>query len=174
VKKILETLSFLELDFPKELTGGWFYFVFFKNHEYLDGIACLYFNDKYPSGSVYVGDYIFNEYPDVYATWTKKDESGNMFTDRMHVSPFLRKNKIGTIALFYGIRSLKYLFDKEIIHKYGNELGNKMYYSAKKIFDPDFNGDHIHDTATESADLRQKFYDNPIYPYVFFGKRVSS
>jgi hypothetical protein len=56
--KVLNTSSFKELDYPSELKGSWFYYVFFKNHKTLGGIVCVYFNEKYPSGSVCVGDYI--------------------------------------------------------------------------------------------------------------------
>jgi hypothetical protein len=164
--KVLNTSSFKELDYPSELKGSWFYYVFFKNHKTLGGIVCVYFNEKYPSGSVCVGDYILNDYPDIYGTWKIDDEFGNILSDRMSVSPILRQKGIGKVALFYGAQALKYLFNKNFIHEYGSELGNKLYSSA-------FNVEPIEDTKVEEAiDLAEHFFDQPIHPSVFFGKKV--
>jgi hypothetical protein len=165
--EVLDTSNFKELDYPKELVGSWFYYVFFKNHKTLDGIACVYFNNKYPSGSICVGNYILNEYPDVYATWKKVDDIGNILTDRMSVSPILRKGGIGKASLYYGSKTLKHIFDKNLVHEYGSEIGNKMYSSA-------FKTDNVKNTLVENTiDLRQQFFDQPAHPYIFFGKRVS-
>lgn len=165
--KVLDTSSFKELTYPKELEGSWFYYVFFENHKTLDGIACVYFNDKYPTGSVCIGDHILNDYPDVYATWKKEDDIGNILTDRMSVSPIFRMKGIGKTSLYYGSKVLKHLFHKTLVHEYGSEIGNKMYSSA-------FKTNHVKNTSVEQAiDLREDFFDQPAYPYVFFGKRVS-
>ena len=164
---VLDTSEFKELAYPEELKGSWFYYVFFKNHKTLDGICCVYFNDKYPSGSICVGDYILNDYPDVYATWKKVDVLGNILTDRMSVSPILRKLGIGKTSLYYGSKVLKHLFKKTLTHEYGSEIGNKMYSSA-------FKTDNVKNTAVEETiDLREQFFDQPAYPYVFFGRRVA-
>jgi hypothetical protein len=163
--KVLNTLDFKEIEKPKILEGSWSYCVFFKNHPTLDGIACLYFNNKYPNGYFCVGDYILNDYPDVYATWKKDKESGKIITDRMWVSPIIRKKGIGKAALFWGAQSLQYMFDKKLVHEYGNEIGNKLYVSA-------FNVDSVESTKSEDTiDLREEFFNQPAYPYVFFGKR---
>lgn len=165
--KVLNPSSFKELKYPEELEGSWFYYVFFKNHKTLDGMACVYFNDKYPSGSVCVGEYILNDYPDIYATWKKEDDFKNIMTDRMLVSPVLRKKGIGKSSLHYGSKVLKQIFNKNLVHEYGSEIGNKMYSSAFKI-------DNVYNTPVEQTiDLREEFFDQPAYPYVFFGKRVS-
>lgn len=165
--KLLDTSGFKELEYPEELNGSWFYYVFFENHKTLGGVVCVYFNDMYPSGSVCVGDYILNKYPDIYGTWKKDDEFGNISSDRMSVSPILRKRGIGKIALFYGAQALKYLFNKNFIHEYGSAIGNRLYSSA-------FNVESIKDTSVEEAiDLKEEFFDQPIEPYVFFGRRVS-
>jgi GNAT superfamily N-acetyltransferase len=165
--RVLDTSGFKELEYPEELKGSWFYYVFFENHSSLDGIACVYFNDKYPSGSVCVGDYILNDYPDIYATWKKIDEFKNVVADRMLVSPILRKRGIGKSSLYYGAQVLKYMFDKNLVHEYGSEAGNRLYTAAFK--------DNPVETAAqeESLDLREEFFDQPIEPYVFFGKRAS-
>lgn len=164
--EVLNTSNFKELVYPDELKGSWMYYVFFKNHPTLDGICCVYFNDRYASGSVCLGNYILNDYPDVYATWKKEDSVGNIFTDRMLVSPTLRKKGIGKISLLYGSKILKTLFSKNLVHEYGNEIGNKMYSSA-------FKTDNVANTSAEQAiDLREQFFDQPAYPHIFFGKRV--
>jgi hypothetical protein len=164
--RVLDTSRFKQLEYPEDLKGSWFYYVFFENHKTLDGICCVYFNDKYPSGSVCVGDYILNDYPDVYATWKKKDSDGNILTDRMAVSPNLREMGIGKTSLYYGANALKYLFDRNLIHEYGSEIGNRMYSAA-------FDTDNVEDTPVENAiDLKEQFFDQPAYPYVFFGKRI--
>lgn len=163
----VDTSSFKELEYPKELDGAWVYYVFFKNHKDLGGIVCAYFNDKYPSGSVYVGDKILNDYPDVYGTWKKEDEFSNIVMDRVSVSPVLRQKGIGRAAVFYGARVLELYFNKNVLHTYGSSIGNRLYSSA-------FNVSNVEDTPVETAlDLREDLFDQPIYPYVFFGRRVS-
>jgi hypothetical protein len=168
VIRLLDTSEFKELEYPEELKGSWFYYVFFKEHKTLDGICCVYFNNKHMSGSVLVGEYIPNDYPDVYATWKRADVFGNILTDRMAVSPILRKMGIGKTSLSYGAKVLKYMFSKNLIHEYGSEIGNKMYSSAFKV-------NNVKNTSVEETiDLRDQFFDQPAYPYVFFGKRVVS
>ena len=164
--KLLDTSEFEELRYPKELEGSWFYYVFFENPNFLGGIVCVHFNDKYPSGSVLIGDHILNDYPDIYGTWKPDDEDGNIFSDRMLVSPILREKGIGKVALFYGAQVLKYLFNKNFVHKYGSLPGNRLYSSA-------FNVDPIENTSMEEAiDLREQSFEQPIEPYIFFGRRV--
>lgn len=164
--RVLDTSKVKELSYPEELKGSWFYYVFFKNHKTLDGICCVYFNDKYPSGSVCTGDYLLNDYPDVYATWKKEDTFKNILTHRMSVSPILRKMGIGKTSLYYGAKILKHLFNKNLVHEYGSEIGNKMYSSA-------FNTNDVKNTPVEeNIDLREQFFEQPAYPYIFFGKRV--
>lgn len=164
---LVDTSSF-DLEYPEALSGAWVYFVFFKNHGYLDGMICGYFNDKYPSGSVYVGDYILNDYPDVYGTWKKDSDSGQNAMDRIAVSPILRKKGIGSAALYYGATLLQHLYDKNFNHISGNEIGNKVYSSAFKV---DSNLDPI-DKNTELG-FKKEFFDQPAYPYVYFGRKVS-
>jgi GNAT superfamily N-acetyltransferase len=166
---LIDTSEFKELEYPEELAGSWVNYVFFDHQKPIDGIAIVYFNDKYPSGSVYVSDYILNDYPDVYATWKKRDDSGDVFTDRMFVSPLYRNTGVGTAALSYGSKSLKTLFNKNLQHKYGPENGNRLFAHALNI-------DRIENDASvqETVGLAKEFYDQPIDPYIFFGKRVLS
>jgi len=160
--------SGFEVDYPEALSGAWVYYVFFKNHETLDGLICGYFNDKYPSGSVYVGDYILNDYPDVYGTWKKDNEFGANIMDRIAVSPILRKRGIGSAALFYGATLLEHLYDKKFDHAYGSKIGNKVHASA-------FNVDYTVEATDESSslDFKKEFFDQPLYPHVFFGRKAS-
>lgn len=164
--RVLDTSEFKELEYPEELKGSWVYYVFFKNHKTLGGIVCAYFNNKYPSGSVFVGDHILNDYPDVYGTWKKDDEFGKIVMDRVAVSPILRNRGIGRAAVYYGAKILEHFFNKKVAHEYGSEIGNRLYSSA-------FKTNNVKDTPVEETiDLREHFFDQPAYPYVFFGKRV--
>jgi GNAT superfamily N-acetyltransferase len=164
--KVIDTSSFKELEYPKELFGAWVYYVFFKNHKSLGGIVCAYFNDKHPSGSVYVGEYILNDYPDVYGTWKKDNEFGKIVMDRVAVSPILRGKGVGKSAVYYGAKILEHFFNKTVSHEYGSQIGNKLYTSA-------FNTNLVKDTPIEgSIDLREEFFDQPAHPYIFFGKRA--
>ncbi len=165
--ELVDTSGIKNLEYPKELSGAWVYYVFFKNHKNLGGIVCAYFNDKYPSGSVYVGDQILNDYPDVYGTWKKDDEFNKVVMDRVAVSPILRNKGIGRAAVFYGAKVLESCFNKKVSHEYGSEIGNRLYTSA-------FSVDIVEDTSVENAiDLREDLFYQPIYPYIFFGRRVS-
>lgn len=161
--ELLDTSVSEELKYPEELKGSWMYYVFFNDKRPIDGVCLVYFNDNYPSGSIYVGDYILNDYPDVYATWKKRDDSGDIFTDKMHVSPLYRNKGIGKAALAYGSKSLKLLFNKNLIHKQGTESGNRMYASA-------LDSENI--ASEKAVEVKQEFFEQPIDPYIFFGKRV--
>lgn len=165
--ELIDTSDSEELRYPEELSGSWAYFTLFKDHPTLAGIACLHFNDKYPSGSMHISDRIMNDYPDMYGTWKKDDGTGTFVMDRALVSPLLRNRGIGRAGLSYGTKLLEYFMDTNAIHKYGSEIGNRLYTSA-------FGVDLVEDTPVEDAlDLREDFFDQPIYPYVFFGRRVS-
>lgn len=163
---LVDTSSF-KVEYPEKLSGAWVYYVFFKDHKTLDGIICAYFNDKHPSGSVYVGDYILNDYPDVYGTWKKDNDSKKNVMDRIAVSPILRKKGIGSAALYYGANLLEHLYDKSFDHKYASEIGNKIYSSAFDVMSD------VDSTSIEAIHLREEFFEQPAYPYVFFGRRVS-
>jgi hypothetical protein len=164
--ELLDTSGFKELEYPEELKGSWMYYIFFEDKRPIDGVCLVYFNDTHPSGSIYVGDYILNDYPDVYATWKKRDESGDIFTDKMNVSPLYRNKGIGKAALAYGSASLKLLFNKNLIHKQGTEIGNKMFESA-------LNSDNSKHYAVQNAvEVKEELFDQPTDPYIFFGKRV--
>jgi GNAT superfamily N-acetyltransferase len=163
---LIDTSSFKELEYPEELKPGWVNYVFFDHKNQIDGIAIVYFNDRYPSGSVYVSDYILNDYPGVYATWKKSGDSGDVLTDRMYVSPLYRNTGVGKAALAYGSKCLKLLFNRNLDHKYGPKSGNRLFASA-------LNTEPVEDTSVEKmVDLKEEFFDQPIDPYIFFGRRV--
>lgn len=167
MSSILDTSRFEELAYPKELRGSWFYYVFFDSHPTLSGIVCVYFNDKYPSGTVLIGEYLLNDYPDVYLTWKKDDTFGNVMADRVLVSPSLRMNGIGRSSIVYIEKSLKHLFKKTLKYDYGSDIGNRLWSSAFRI-------NNVEDTKVEKKiDLIEDSFDQPAYPHIFFGRRVS-
>jgi hypothetical protein len=172
VIRVVDTSNFKGLQYPKELNGAWFYYVFFENHPIsnIDGISCIYFNDKYPSGSICTGEYLLNDYPDAYSSWGKPDEDGNVKSGRILVSPILRGQGVATAGLAYGIKMLKEVFNKTIVHSAGSEIGNKTYSSAAEIASlPKYENVGI----DEGIHMKKDFFDQPVYPYVFFGRRVS-
>jgi GNAT superfamily N-acetyltransferase len=165
---VVDTSAFEQ---PKELEGSWGHVVFFKDHPNpnLDGIGSLYFNDKYPSGSLFVGDYILNDYPDVYITMRKLDDE-TYASGRIFVSPHLRKRGIATAVTIYCFHLMKNAFNKKISHLSGSEVANKAVTNASNITNFDFG------TAEEegSFNMRKEFFEQPLSPYVFFGRRVST
>jgi hypothetical protein len=172
VIKVVDTSNFKGFEYPEKLKGAWFYYVFFEDHPFedIDGICCIYFNDRYPSGSVCTGDYILNEYPEAYATWGKPDKDGNVKSGRTLVSPILRNSGLAIAGGAYGMTMLKYLFNKTIYHGSGSEFANKAYASAAEIANlPKYENPGIE----EGVHMQKDLFDQPIYPYVFFGKRVS-
>jgi hypothetical protein len=172
VIRVIDTSNFNGFEYPEQLKGAWFYYVFFENHpnKNIDGICCIYFNDRYPSGSVCVGDHILNDYPDAYSSWTKPDEDGNVKSARVLVSPILRGKGIAKAGGAYGMTMLRDIFGKTVIHDSGNELSYKAYAGAAKIANlPMFKNTKIED----GFHMSKEFFDQPIYPYVFFGRRAS-
>lgn len=170
--KVVDTSNFDEFEYPEKLKGAWFYYVFFKQHPLadIDGICCVYFNDKYPSGSVCTGDYILNDYPDAYSTWSKPDKDGKVKSAKTLVSPVLRNNGIAIAAGAYGMKMLQYVFNKTVHHISGSEFANKAYASASEIANlPKSENPKVE----KGVHMNEKFFDHPVYPYVMFGKRVS-
>lgn len=164
---IVDTSAF---EHPKELEGSWMHVVFFKDHPNpnVDGIGYLYFNDKYPSGSLFVGDYIINDYPDGYLTMRKLDDE-TYASGRIFISPHLRKRGIASAATVYCFYLMKHGFNKKIAHLSGTDIANKAVVNASKIINVD-----LGTAETEQGfNMRKEFFEQPVYPYVFFGRRVS-
>jgi len=144
--------------YPEELFGSWFCFTNIENHPILSGICSVYFNDKYPSGTILLSNYIIDEYPDIYATWDKDYMSNKMF-----VSPKLRKSGKGKNALIVGDQYIKFL---------GNEL--KYSYGEHKNGDFLFNGAYSLDKEIENKkvdDFNMFDFRDPAYPIIHFDKR---
>lgn len=169
---LVDTSKFKDLEWPKELEGGWLHIVLFKDHPNpnVDGIGSLYVNDKYPSGSVFIGDQILNDYPDGYATIRKLDDSEGFATGRIFVSPPLRQKGIATAATAYSFKIMNYLFNKNVVHLSGSEIANKAVLNAAKIGNFDFEKADVE----EGFHMKKEFFEQPVYPYVFFGRRVSA
>lgn len=151
-------------EYPKELVGSWWHITFFNDHPYLDGIASVYFNNKYKSGSIFYSDYMLNEYPDIYATW-KKTDTENVNAERMYVRKDLRGNKIGPQAMYYGYVILKH-FGK--IVKYNNPLskyGNDLWENA---FDENIDRNN---EVLDHITLKDQYFEQPANPNIFFYKR---
>jgi hypothetical protein len=170
--RVVDTSGFKELEYPEQLSGSWFYYVLFENHPNPDisGISCIYFNDKYPSGSVCMGRHLLNDYPDAYCVLGKFDDEGNMATGRMFVAPPLRQQGVASAGVAYGVRMIGYLFNKEVVHSYGSEIGNKTYAAAAEIGKLSFDGAEIE----EGFHMKKEYFDQPVHPYIFFGRRFST
>lgn len=169
--RVVDISNLKNFEYPEQIKGAWFYYVFFENHpsKNIDGICSIYFNDKYPSGSVCVGDYILNDYPDAYSSWTKPDKDGYVKSARTFVSPILRGKGIAKTGGAYGMAMLRDVFGKTVIHESGPEIGNMAYLAAAKFGNlPIFKDTKIE----EGFHMGKQFYEQPVYPYVFFGRRA--
>jgi hypothetical protein len=105
-----------------------------------------------------VSNYILDQYPDIYATWDKDYMSNKMF-----VSPKLRKNGIGKNALIVGDQFIKFL---------GNEL--KYIYGEHENGDFLFNGAYSLNKKNNNKDVNDSdMFDfrDPAYPIIHFDKR---
>lgn len=144
--------------YPEELFGSWFCFTQLDDHPILAGICSVYFNDQYPSGTIIVSNYILDEYPDIYATWDKDYMSNKMF-----VSPKLRKSGKGKNALIVGDQFIKFLGNELMYaygeHKNGDFLFNGAYSLEKEITDKAVNDYEMFD------------FRDPAYPIIHFDKR---
>lgn len=145
-------------NYPKELFGSWFCFTKLENHPILAGMCAVYFNDKYPSGTLIVSTCIVDQYPDIYATWDK-----DYTATRMFVSPKLRKSGKGKNALIVGDQFIKFL---------GNELHSA--YGEHENGDFLLNGAYFLDKKNENKyvdDLNMFDFRDPAYPLIHFDKR---
>lgn len=169
--RVVDTSKFTDIEYPKELEGSWFFYVLFENHpnSNIRGIGGVYFNDKYPSGTLCISDHILNDYPDGYCIFGKDDGTGNASTGRVFVSPHLRQKGIASSGIAYGITMIKHLFKQTIVHSGGNEFGNKAFANAAKMVN------HPYEDAKpeEGFHMQDKYFEQPVYPYVFFGRRVA-
>lgn len=148
-------------NYPEELLGSWFCFTEIYDHPILAGICSVYFNDKYPSGTLVVTNYIIDEYPDIYATWDK-----NYVSDRMFVSPKLRKNGKGKNALIVGDQFIKFL-GNELKYSYGQHSNGDFLINGTYSLDKDIKNKKVDDL--DMFDFR-----DPAYPVIHFDKRFIS
>jgi hypothetical protein len=173
VFSLVDTSGFKDLEWPEALKGSWLHIVLFKDHPNpkVDGIGSLYINDKYPSGSVFVGDHILNDYPDGYATIKKLDNDEGFSTGRIFVSPPFRRKGIASAATAYSFLIMNYLYSKNVVHLAGSEIGNKAVVNAAKMGNFDFDLEKAE--VEEGFHMKEEFFEQPVYPTVFFGKRMS-
>lgn len=160
-----------DLEYPKELEGFWCHIVLFKDHPNpnIDGIGSIYFNDKYPSGSTFVGDYILNDYPDGYIT-IRKINNKKYASGRIFISPLFRKRGIASAATGYYATLMKHKFNIKMVHLSGSEIANKATLNASKLFGINFGSAKIE----KGIHMNKEFFDQPIRPYLFFGRRIST
>lgn len=151
-------------EYPEGLTGSWWHITFFNDHPTLDGMASVYFNDKYKNGTIFISDYLLNEYPDIYATWTKTD-TDIVYDNRMYMNKNLRGKNMGPTSIAYGAAVLKH-FGKILQHgdtlsKYGNDLWEIAFNEGV-------------DRKKETTDdfiLQDKYFEQPANPDIYFYKR---
>lgn len=145
-------------EYPEALKGSWWVFTYLDDHPVLAGICSIYFNDKYPSGTVIISNYVLDQYPDLYATWDKQVNVNKSF-----VSPKLRKNGKGKTALMVGDKILKF-------------TGNTLQYR----FGDHQNGDFlVKGTYSLDKKIEERVVDDsvmfdfrdPVYPVIHFDKR---
>jgi len=145
-------------EYPKELSGSWFCFTKIEDHPILAGICSVYFNDKYPSGTMVVSNYILDEYPDIYATWDKDYMSNKMF-----VSPKLRKSGKGKNALIVGDQFIKFL-GNELKYSYGEHENGDFLFNGAYSLNKEIENKNVNDF--DMFDFR-----DPAYPIIHFDKR---
>lgn len=145
--------------YPEELGGSWFCITFLPDHPILDGIACVYFDNKYPTGSVIFSEKVLNKYPDIYATWDK-----DIYADRMFVSHKYRNQNIGSAALNFGARVLLSKGKELKYYPNGFTPGNSLWKSA-------FGDVIVGGVDQENSPTDEEFFEQPIYPNIFFYKR---
>lgn len=144
--------------YPGELDGSWFCFTLIKDHPMLAGICSVYFNDQYPSGTMVVSNYIIDKYPDIYATWDKDYMSNKMF-----VSPKIRKTGKGKNALIVGDEFIKFL-GNELRYSYGENRNGDFLVNGAYLLNKKIDNKKVDDF--EMFDFR-----DPAYPVIHFDKR---
>jgi hypothetical protein len=144
---------------PEELLGGWVCFTLLENHPFLGGMSSCYFNDKYPSGTIVVSNYIDDAYPDIYATWNHDCTSSRMF-----VSPKLRKSGKGKAALIVGDQLINKFFKNELQYAFGQNENGDFFLNGTYGLDK-----NIKDKVVD--DLAMFDFRDPAYPVVNFDKR---
>lgn len=158
-------ISFCDaIEYPKELSGSWIHITFFDHGLSVSGIGSVYFNDKFPSGTVTVGNHLFSEYPDMYGTW-KSTDSDILLSERQYVSPYLRNKGKGSIALKF-VKDVLLHYGKELSYvSSGYELGNALWNSA-------FN-EMFETLESESNKIynSEELFEQPVHPNIFFYKR---
>lgn len=102
---------------PDQLKGSWIHItkVDLKMVNYVIGV---YFNNKYPEGTIIISDMIPSEYPDMYATVNK-----NSITERVYITPNYRKK--GLLAVFG-------LIGRFVFYQYLNMTVDVSFDSSEK------------------------------------------
>jgi hypothetical protein len=145
--------------YPEELDGSWYCITVLENHPILHGMGSFYFNDEYPSGTLIVSNYIFDQYPDIYATWDK-----DYMSNRMFVSPKLRKSGKGKAVILAGDQAIKYLFGHEIKYNYGKHENGDFLFNGVASLNKQIENKNVDDS-------RMFDFRDPAYPLIHFDKR---
>jgi hypothetical protein len=151
---------------PDQLKGSWVHVskVDLSKVNYVIGV---YFNDRYPEGTIVMSDMIPSEYPDMYATVNK-----DSITERVYITPNYRKK--GLLAVFG-------LIGRFIFYKYLDMTVDVSYDSSEKnkkamnIFKSTLN-EKIEEFPEEKKSSISVFDINPprdpVYPNVWHEHRA--
>lgn len=151
---------------PDQLKGSWIHItkVDLIKINYVIGV---YFNNKYPEGTIVISDMMPVEYPDMYATVNK-----NLITERVYITPSYRKK--GLLAVFG-------LVGRFIFYKYLDMIADISFDSSEKnkkamqILKSTLN-EKIEDFPEENKSAISIFDINPprdpVYPNVWHKHRA--
>jgi hypothetical protein len=152
--------------YPEELGNSWIHNCFMEDHPSIGLVSCVYFNDKYPKGTVIFSRHILNDYPDMYITWDKKYLANRMYTNPIH----RRKGYWKFVGVL--LRCLMYGYNRTVVdgsddRAFAIEKAYlKMMSFGQKKWLPN-NGRMLKHKGWEIQPPRE-----PAYPYIWYNQRI--
>lgn len=166
-KKVKEYSIPIFKSIPKEFENSWIK-ITKLNLEKTKHVACFYFNDKYPSGTVIVSNKVDDSYPDIYVTFDKNNQA-----ERLYINPLMRKKGyLHIVPLVLRKCFWEYLgiiVDGSTDRSY---KADRAYNIAKEILNETPSLNNKIENLSANARYEIEPPRDPIYPNVWSNQRI--
>lgn len=151
--------------YPDQLNGCWIQITKTKDHPKIEYSVQVYKNNIHPSGTIIVSNYINSNYPDFYTTLDKDISADRVYTDPRYRNLGTWKWLAVILRLFF-YNNMNGLVTK--VPSKRNFMAHSAYMKAKSILM------ETEMLPKEKLELfgETKFPRDPIYPSVWYNKRV--
>lgn len=151
--------------FPKELQGCWIQITVLEGNPKVKYAVQVYKNQKHASGTIIVSKYINSDYPDFYTTLDEYVSADRVYTDPRYRNRGTWKWLAVVLRLFF-YNNMNGLVTKVPAKR--NFMAHAAYMKAKSILMER----EVLPTSKLELFGETKFPRDPIYPSIWYNKRV--